>query len=190
MLRMSAGFEIVCEIEPPVSGDLGMVREQIAVLRSTCDAFLVPDSRLGRATVSSVAVAHEVEYLQGRAVPQRTGPQPAWAPARPAHGQRLWRRGAAVRLRGSAAAGRAHRPDGAPDAGGSHQRHRRTVLPHRCHRGRDPRSSGVESTTRTSSSHRSRSMKMPLRHGATAWASTAPCTRVSSRLRARRWQGA
>lgn len=65
---MSAGFEIVCEIEPPVSADLGMVREQVAILRSTCDAFLVPDSRLGRATVSSVAVAHEVEYLQGRAV--------------------------------------------------------------------------------------------------------------------------
>lgn len=65
---MSRAFEIVCEIEPPVSGDLGVVREQIAVLRSTCDAFLVPDSHLGRATVSSVAVAHEVAYLGGRAI--------------------------------------------------------------------------------------------------------------------------
>lgn len=61
-------FDVVCEIEPPVSPDMGIVREQIAVLRRTCDAFLVPDSHLGRATVSSVAVAHEVLYLQGRAM--------------------------------------------------------------------------------------------------------------------------
>ena len=61
-------FEVVCEIEPPVSGDLGIVREQIALLRGSCDAFLVPDSHLGRATVSSVAVAHEVGWLQGRAM--------------------------------------------------------------------------------------------------------------------------
>jgi len=61
-------FEVVCEIEPPTSADMGVVREQIAVLRRSCDAFLVPDSHLGRATVSSVAVAHEVAYLQGRAV--------------------------------------------------------------------------------------------------------------------------
>lgn len=62
------GFEVVCEIEPPTSADMGIVREQIAVLRRSCDAFLVPDSHLGRATVSSVAVAHEVAYLHGRAV--------------------------------------------------------------------------------------------------------------------------
>ncbi len=62
------GLDIVCEIEPPTSGDLGIVREQIAVLQPVCDAFLVPDSHLGRATVSSLAVAHEVEYLRGRAV--------------------------------------------------------------------------------------------------------------------------
>lgn len=61
-------FEILCEIEPPTTPDLGVVREQIAVLQRRCDAFLVPDSHLGRATVSSVAVAHEVAYLQGRAV--------------------------------------------------------------------------------------------------------------------------
>lgn len=61
-------FQIVCEIEPPVIADMGIVREQIAVLRGTCNAFLVPDSHLGRATVSSVAVAHEVAYLHGRAV--------------------------------------------------------------------------------------------------------------------------
>ena len=61
-------FEVLCEIEPPTTPDLGIVREQIAVLQPWCDAFLVPDSHLGRATVSSIAVAHEVEYLQGRAV--------------------------------------------------------------------------------------------------------------------------
>ena len=61
-------FEIICEIEPPVSADMAIVREQIAVLRRACDAFLVPDSHLGRATVSSVAVAHEVAYLHGRSI--------------------------------------------------------------------------------------------------------------------------
>ncbi|HEX2027039.1 MAG TPA: methylenetetrahydrofolate reductase [Nitriliruptorales bacterium] len=65
---MGGRFEVVCEIEPPTSADMGIVREQIAVLRRSCDAFLVPDSHLGRATVSSVAVAHEVAYLHGRAV--------------------------------------------------------------------------------------------------------------------------
>lgn len=63
-----SGFEIVCEIEPPTSADMGIVREQIAVLSPSCDAFLIPDSHLGRATISSVAVAHEVEYLKGRAM--------------------------------------------------------------------------------------------------------------------------
>ncbi len=61
-------FELVCEIQPPVTPDLGIVREQIAVLGPHCDAFLVPDSHLGRATVSSIAVAHEVGYLGGRAI--------------------------------------------------------------------------------------------------------------------------
>lgn len=66
---MGAGdFEVVCEIEPPVSADMAIVREQIAVLRGSCDAFLVPDSHLGRATISSIAVAHEVAYLHGRAM--------------------------------------------------------------------------------------------------------------------------
>jgi methylenetetrahydrofolate reductase (NADPH) len=65
---MKSDFEIICEIKPPVSADMGIVREQIAIFRRTCDAFLVPDSHLGRATVSSIAVAHEVQYLQGRAM--------------------------------------------------------------------------------------------------------------------------
>jgi len=65
---MRTDFEVICEIEPPVSADMGIVREQIAILRRVSDAFLVPDSHLGRATVSSIAVAHEVAYLQGRAM--------------------------------------------------------------------------------------------------------------------------
>lgn len=65
---MRTDFEVICEIEPPVSADMDIIREQIAILRRTCDAFLIPDSHLGRATVSSIAVAHEVEYLQGRAM--------------------------------------------------------------------------------------------------------------------------
>ncbi len=65
---VGVGFEIICEIEPPVSADLRGVRRQIAVLTHTCDTFLVPDNHLGRATVSSIAVAHEVGRLQGRAV--------------------------------------------------------------------------------------------------------------------------
>jgi methylenetetrahydrofolate reductase (NADPH) len=65
---ISSSFELVCEIQPPVSADMGIVREQIAILHRTCDAFLVPDSHLGRATVSSIAVAHEVGYLGGRAI--------------------------------------------------------------------------------------------------------------------------
>lgn len=65
---MTSTFELICEIQPPVSADMGLVREQIAILRRTCDAFLIPDSHLGRATVSSIAVAHEVEYLGGRSM--------------------------------------------------------------------------------------------------------------------------
>lgn len=67
-MQTAMDFEVLCEIEPPTTPDLGIVREQIAVLQRRCDAFLVPDSHLGRATVSSIAVAHEVTYLQGRAV--------------------------------------------------------------------------------------------------------------------------
>src|SRR3712207_3701183 len=67
-MRTPTTFEILCEIEPPTTPDMSIVREQIAVLQPSCDAFLVPDSHLGRATVSSIAVAHEVAYLGGRSV--------------------------------------------------------------------------------------------------------------------------
>ena len=65
---MAQAFEVVCEIEPPVRADLMRVRHQIGVLSSVASAFLIPDSHLGRATVSSVAVAHEVEAMGGRSI--------------------------------------------------------------------------------------------------------------------------
>jgi len=44
------------------------VRHQIATLSKVADAFLIPDNHIGRATVSSVAVAHEVEAMGGRSI--------------------------------------------------------------------------------------------------------------------------
>src|SRR4051812_27257060 len=60
---MTRGFEVVCEIEPPTRPDLRRVRHQIGVLDAVADAFLIPDNHIGRATVSSVAVAHEVQAM-------------------------------------------------------------------------------------------------------------------------------
>lgn len=62
------GFKILCEIEPPRGPDFEHVREQISALDPVSDAFLVPDSHLGHATVSSVAVAHEVLWMGSRAI--------------------------------------------------------------------------------------------------------------------------
>lgn len=61
-------FRILCEIEPPRRPDIEDVRDQINVLNPVADAFLIPDNHLGRATVSSVAVAHEVSYMGGRSI--------------------------------------------------------------------------------------------------------------------------
>jgi len=61
-------FEIVCEIEPATTPDLTRVRHQIGVLAPVASSFLIPDNHIGRATVSSVAVAHEVQAMGGRAV--------------------------------------------------------------------------------------------------------------------------
>jgi methylenetetrahydrofolate reductase (NADPH) len=58
-------FSILCELEPPRRPDIEHVRDQIHVLGDVVDAFLIPDNHLGRATVSSVAVAHEVAYMGG-----------------------------------------------------------------------------------------------------------------------------
>ena len=64
----AGGFTVLAEIEPATRPDLRGVREQIAVLAPVADAFLVPDNHLGRATVSSVAVAHEVATMGGRSI--------------------------------------------------------------------------------------------------------------------------
>ena len=44
------------------------VRQQIGVLSAITSRFLIPDNHIGRATVSSIAVAHEVALMGGRAV--------------------------------------------------------------------------------------------------------------------------
>ena len=62
------GFHILCEIEPPRRPEMSHVHEQIEVLQEVTDAFLIPDNHLGRATVSSVSVAHEVAYMGGRSI--------------------------------------------------------------------------------------------------------------------------
>ncbi len=61
-------FELVCEVEPPTRPDLVHVRHQIGVLSTVASSFLIPDNHLGRATVSSVAVAHEVAAMGGRSI--------------------------------------------------------------------------------------------------------------------------
>jgi methylenetetrahydrofolate reductase (NADPH) len=61
-------FELICEIEPPTRPDLTRVRHQIGVLSQVAGSFLIPDNHLGRATVSSVAVAHEVQLMGARSI--------------------------------------------------------------------------------------------------------------------------
>jgi methylenetetrahydrofolate reductase (NADPH) len=61
-------FEVICEIEPATTPDLTQVRHQIGVMTPVASSFLIPDNHIGRATVSSVAVAHEVQAMGGRAV--------------------------------------------------------------------------------------------------------------------------
>ncbi|MGP3918771.1 methylenetetrahydrofolate reductase [Nonomuraea sp. 10N515B] len=61
-------FELICEIEPPTKPDLKHVRHQIGTLSTIAHSFLIPDNHIGRATVSSVAVAHEVEAMGGRGI--------------------------------------------------------------------------------------------------------------------------
>src|SRR5215470_13625863 len=65
---MSRPFQIVCEIEPPTRPELKHVRHQIGTLSQVADAFLVPDNHIGRATVSNIAVAHEVETMGERCI--------------------------------------------------------------------------------------------------------------------------
>ena len=67
-MTTASRFELICEVEPPTRPDLTHVRHQIGVLSKVASAFLIPDNHLGRATVSSVAVAHEVQLMGGRSV--------------------------------------------------------------------------------------------------------------------------
>jgi 5,10-methylenetetrahydrofolate reductase len=64
----TAGFEILCELEPATEPDLSHVRDQIDTMGELATAFLIPDNHIGRATVSSIAVAHEVAEMGGRAI--------------------------------------------------------------------------------------------------------------------------
>ena len=59
---------IVCEVEPATRPDLMRVRHQVAAMSNVATSFLIPDNHIGRATVSSVAVAHEVEQMGGRSI--------------------------------------------------------------------------------------------------------------------------
>ena len=68
MTTLGRPFEIVCEIEPATTPDLTRVRHQIGVLSPVATSFLIPDNHIGRATVSSVAVAHEVQQMGGRSI--------------------------------------------------------------------------------------------------------------------------
>lgn len=62
------GFEVICEVEPATRPELTRVRHQIGVMSPIASAFLIPDNHIGRATVSSIAVAHEVALMGGRAI--------------------------------------------------------------------------------------------------------------------------
>src|SRR5580658_1732192 len=64
----ASSFEVISEIEPAIKPDLTRVRHQVGVLAPVTDAFLIPDNHLGRATVSSVAVAHEVATMGATAI--------------------------------------------------------------------------------------------------------------------------
>jgi methylenetetrahydrofolate reductase (NADPH) len=68
VIAMSRSFEVICEIEPPTGPDLKHARHQIGVLSPVADAFLIPDNHIGRATVSSIAVAHEVQAMGGNTI--------------------------------------------------------------------------------------------------------------------------
>lgn len=64
----AGGWHTLCEIQPPRRPNIAAVRAQIDALAPVTDAFLVPDNHLGRATVSSVAVAREVASLGGKSI--------------------------------------------------------------------------------------------------------------------------
>src|SRR5204863_1251944 len=62
------GFEVICEVEPATKPEVMHVRHQIGVMSRIAHSFLIPDNHIGRATVSSIAVAHEVAAMGGRSI--------------------------------------------------------------------------------------------------------------------------
>lgn len=68
MTTATDAFAVLCEIEPATTPDLRRVRRQIVAFDGVTDLFLIPDNHIGRATVSSIAVAREVADLGGRAI--------------------------------------------------------------------------------------------------------------------------
>jgi methylenetetrahydrofolate reductase (NADPH) len=65
---ITSRFEIVCEVAPSRRADLRALHDQLSALAPVATGFLVPDCHLGQATVSSMAVAHEVVRRGGRAI--------------------------------------------------------------------------------------------------------------------------
>ncbi len=68
MILVATDFQVICEVEPATRPDLMHVRHQIGVMSAIASSFLIPDNHIGRATVSSIAVAHEVALMGGRAI--------------------------------------------------------------------------------------------------------------------------
>jgi methylenetetrahydrofolate reductase (NADPH) len=54
------GFRVVCELDSPVDHDRTRLHRGFRALSPVADAFLVTDNHTGRATVSSLVVAHAV----------------------------------------------------------------------------------------------------------------------------------
>ena len=110
------GFRIVCEVEPATRPDLMRVRHQIGVMSRIASSFLIPDNHIGRATVSSIAVAHEVALMGGRSIAcsQRPRPQRARLSPGPPHRCCVRRSRVPLRVRGPtgerAPVGRPDRP--------------------------------------------------------------------------------
>lgn len=63
------GFEVIWELRAPRRPDLAGLREEVAAASRVASCFLAPDNPLGRAAVSSVAVAGAVAAMRHRALP-------------------------------------------------------------------------------------------------------------------------
>ncbi len=58
--QATSPFEIICEIEAATKPNFDVIHEQVATMAEVASSFLVPDNHLGRATISSLAVAREI----------------------------------------------------------------------------------------------------------------------------------